>query len=57
MGTVLVASEALVKTVKDEMRKEQALVDELRFVGPRQLRGRENETVVYALEAAQQRAA
>jgi adenylate cyclase len=57
LGTRLVASEALVNAIKDEMRKELSLVDELKFVGPKHLRGRENETVVYALEAAQLRAA
>lgn len=57
MGTVLVASEALVNAVKDEMRKELALIDDLKFVGPKHLRGRENETVVYALEGIQRRAA
>lgn len=57
IGSVLVASETLVKTVRDEMRKEQALIDELRFVGPKHLRGRENQTVVYALEATGLRAA
>lgn len=57
LGTGLVASEALVAAVKDEMSKERALIDELKFVGPKQLRGRENETVVYALEGAQKQAA
>jgi adenylate cyclase len=56
LGTGLVASEALVKAVKDEMRFEQALVDELTFVGPKHLRGREHETVVYTLEAGERRA-
>lgn len=57
LGTTLVASEALVTAIKDEMRKEAALIDDLTFVGPKHLRGRENETVVYALEGVQLRAA
>jgi adenylate cyclase len=51
IGTKLVASEALVSAVKDEMRQEAQLVDELKLVGPTQLRGREHETIVYALNA------
>lgn len=50
IGTVLVASEALVDAVKDEVRREAQLVDELKLVGPKQLRGRESETVVYAMQ-------
>jgi adenylate cyclase len=50
LETGLVASEALVKAVKEEMRRERELVDELKFVGPKQLRGRENETIVYAFD-------
>lgn len=50
LDTRLVASEALVSAVKDEVRKESELVQHLKFVGPTQLRGRENETVVYALD-------
>jgi adenylate cyclase len=57
LETVLVASEALVAAVKDEMRQELALIDDLTFVGPRHLRGRETETVVYALEGIARRAA
>jgi adenylate cyclase len=49
IGTRLVASDALVAAVKEELRAESQLVDELRFVGPRLLRGREQETVVYAM--------
>jgi adenylate cyclase len=49
LGTRLVASEALVNAVKDEMRQEGSLLDGLKFVGAKHLRGRENETVVYAL--------
>jgi adenylate cyclase len=56
LGTGLVASEALVKAVKEETRRDLALVEELTFVGPKQLRGRENETVVYALDRAARRA-
>jgi adenylate cyclase len=56
LGTGLVASEALVNAVKEEMRKGRALVDELRLVGPKHLRGRENETVVYALDGVARRA-
>jgi class 3 adenylate cyclase len=56
LGTGLVASEALVAAVKDEVSKDRALIDELKLVGPKQLRGRENETVVYALEGAARRA-
>jgi adenylate cyclase len=52
LGTRLVASEALVKAVEQEMRIERALVEKLKFVGPTQLRGREHETVIYALDAA-----
>jgi adenylate cyclase len=51
LGTRLVASEALVTAVKEEMRKEGSLLDGLKFVGAKHLRGRENETLVYALEA------
>jgi adenylate cyclase len=49
LGTRLVASEALVTAVKEETRATGELLDSLKFVGPTQLRGRENETVVYAL--------
>ena len=49
MGTRLVASEALVNAVRDEMRHDAQLVGALTLVGARQLRGRERETVVYAL--------
>ncbi len=49
MGTRLVVSEALVNAVRDEMRHDAQLVGELTLVGARQLRGRERETVVYAL--------
>ena len=52
IGTKLVASDALVSAVKDEMRQESQLVDELRLVGPTLLRGREHETIVYALNAS-----
>jgi adenylate cyclase len=52
LGTRLVASEALVKAVEQEMRIERALVEKLKFVGPTQLRGREHETVIYALDGA-----
>ena len=52
LGTRLVASEALVNAVKDEMRKEGSLLGGLKFVGAKQLRGREHETVVYALDGA-----
>ena len=38
--------------VKDEMRKEGALLDDLKFVGAKHLRGREHETVVYAFDGA-----
>ena len=57
IGTKLVASEALVSAVKDEMRQEAQLVDELRLVGPTLLRGREHETIVYALNASVHQAA
>ena len=50
LDTRLVASEALVTAVKDEVRKEGELVQHLKFVGPTQLRCRENETIVYALD-------
>lgn len=50
LGTRLVASEALVTAVKDEMRKEGSLLAGLKFVGAKHLRGREHETVVYALD-------
>jgi adenylate cyclase len=49
MGTRLVASEALVNAVRDETRHDAQLVGALALVGARQLRGRERETVVYAL--------
>ncbi len=49
IGTRLVASEALVNAVRDEVLHDAQLVDELSLVGARQLRGRERETVVYAL--------
>ena len=49
IGTALVASEALVSAVREEMLHDAQLVDELQLVGARQLRGRESETVVYAL--------
>ena len=52
LGTRLVASQALVSAVKDEMRKEGALLDDLKLVGAKQLRGREHETVVYAFDGA-----
>jgi adenylate cyclase len=52
LGTRLVASEALVSAVKDEMRKEGSLLAGLKFVGAKHLRGREHETVVYALDGA-----
>ncbi|MCE9520807.1 MAG: adenylate/guanylate cyclase domain-containing protein [Alphaproteobacteria bacterium] len=52
LGTRLVASQALVSAVKDEMRKEGALLDDLKFVGAKHLRGRETETVVYAFDGA-----
>ena len=51
LGTRLVASEALVTAVKEEMRKEGSLLDDLKFVGAKYLRGREHETLVYALES------
>jgi adenylate cyclase len=57
LGTRLVASEALVKAVEQEMRIERALVEKLTFVGPTQLRGREHETVIYALDGAAHRRA
>ncbi len=50
LGTRLVASEALVTAVRQETRATGALLDGLKFVGPTHLRGREHETVVYALE-------
>jgi adenylate cyclase len=56
LGTGLVASEALVKAVREEARRDLELVEELTFVGPKQLRGRENETVIYALDRAARRA-
>ena len=49
IGTMLVASDALVGAVKEEVRRDAQLVDELRLVGPMQLRGRESEIVVYAM--------
>lgn len=49
IGTRLVASEALVNAVRDEVRRETQLVDELYLVGATRLRGREHETIVYAL--------
>ena len=52
LGARLVASDALVRAVQDEMRAESALIEKLTFVGPQQLRGREHETVIYALEGA-----
>ena len=52
IGTALVASEALVTAVRNEMRLDAQLVDELQHAGVRQLRGREGETVVYALQKA-----
>lgn len=52
LGTALVASEALVTAVRNEMRLDAQLVDELQHAGARQLRGREGETVVYALQKA-----
>jgi adenylate cyclase len=56
LGTGLVASEALVKAVKEETSRDLALVEELTFMGPKQLRGRENETVIYALDRTARRA-
>jgi adenylate cyclase len=50
IGTILVASEALVAAVREELKHDAQLVDELTLIGPRQLRGRESETVVYALQ-------
>ena len=50
IGTKLVASAALVDAVREEVRPDAQLVDELKLVGPTQLRGRESETVVYALQ-------
>jgi adenylate cyclase len=52
LGTRLVASQALVTAVKDEMRQEGALLDALEFVGAKHLRGRENETLVYAFSGS-----
>jgi len=52
LGTRLVASDALVSAVKDELRKDGSLLDRLTFMGAKHLRGRENETLVYALEAS-----
>lgn len=49
IGTRLVASQALVSAVQEEVRRETQLVDELRLVGPTRLRGREHDTIVYAL--------
>lgn len=49
---ITVNGEALVATVRNEMRLDAQLVDELQLVGARQLRGREGETVVYALQMA-----
>ena len=57
LGARLVASDALVRAVQDEMRAESALIEKLTFVGPQQLRGREHETVIYALESADARRA
>jgi len=50
LDTRLVASEALVNAVKAEVLRARELLSNLRFVGPQHLRGREHETVVYALE-------
>ncbi|MEQ1752601.1 MAG: adenylate/guanylate cyclase domain-containing protein [Micropepsaceae bacterium] len=50
IGTMLVASQALVEAVKEEVLRDAQLVDELKLVGPTQLRGRESETIVYALQ-------
>lgn len=50
IGTNLVASQALVEAVREEVRRDAQLVDELKLVGPTQLRGRESETIVYALQ-------
>lgn len=52
LDTRLVASDALVSAVKEEVRKEGELIRHLRFVGPTHLRGRETETVVYALDGS-----
>jgi adenylate cyclase len=49
LGTALVASDALVAAIREETLRDAQLVDELQLVGARQLRGRERETVVYAL--------
>jgi adenylate cyclase len=49
LGTALVASDALVDAIREETLRDAQLVDELQLVGARQLRGRERETVVYAL--------
>jgi len=49
LGTTLVASDALVAAIREETLRDAQLVDELQLVGARQLRGRERETVVYAL--------
>jgi adenylate cyclase len=57
LGTRLVASEALVRAVEQEVRAERALVEKLKFVGPTHLRGREHETVIYALDGASHRRA
>lgn len=57
IGTKLVASAALVEAVKEEMRLDAQLVDELKLVGPTKLRGRESETVVYVLQKDVSRAA
>jgi adenylate cyclase len=55
-GTILVASEALVAAVRDELKHDAQLVDELTLIGPRQLLGRESEAVVYALQTDVRRA-
>lgn len=49
IGTALVASEAVVDAMRVESEHGAYLVESLQLVGARQLRGRERETVVYAL--------
>ena len=52
LGTRLVASQALVNAVKDEIRSEGTLLNDLKFVGAKYLRGREHETIVYVFDGA-----
>jgi len=56
IGTALVASDALVDAIREETLRDALLVETLQLVGARQLRGRERETVVYALRVDADRA-